>query len=172
MTPRGGLAGAAPPGWPRWTTPWQTLQRATLCANEAGTLYSAPQSEHLPIRYSIFRSFWRRLAVADRRGVRWVGGGGAAGGPGRVPAVVTARLALVVALQPLLDPLPFPRGQETVDIGVQVVFGDGVEIFRHFGLRMLITLSSFMASANWRRARESRDMTVPIGMAIISATSW
>ena len=77
-----------------------------------------------------------------------------------------------VALQPLLDPLPFPRGQETVDIGVQVVFGDGVEFFRHFGLRMLITLSSFMASANWRRARESRDMTVPIGMAIISATSW
>src|SRR5262249_20253144 len=38
---------------PRCTTPLHTLQRATLCAKDAGTLYSAPHWEHLPGRYSI-----------------------------------------------------------------------------------------------------------------------
>ena len=61
--------------------------------------------------------------------------------------------------------------EQPVDIGVQVRFGKGVRLV-HLGLRKWITFSSCSFCRSIWRARERRDMTVPIGISMISATSW
>ena len=74
--------------------------------------------------------------------------------------------------QPGFDALALRLRQVAIHIGVEVVIGDGFKVGAHFSLRRAITLSSFIASASWRRARERRDITVPTGISIMSATSW
>ena len=61
--------------------------------------------------------------------------------------------------------------KKAVDIGMQLAVIHGLEGLRHFGLRRLTMFCSASTSRRRWRARERRDITVPIGISRISATS-
>ena len=90
--------------------------------------------------------------------------------PGVVAPGLDTRSLLRIGGQPRVDFSEAHRVEALVDIGVQLVLGGGQAC--HFNLRR--AGDAGLPSVSWRnaaRARDKRDITVPIGIAKASAAS-
>ena len=85
---------------------------------------------------------------------------------GDAPGVVRMRL------EPCPDLGPLRRVEATVDPGVQQRLVDRRLRSGHFTLRSVAGVSAAVIARSRSRARDRRDMTVPIGTSRICATSW